>query len=389
MKLLIAANSPGEVAWVRPLARLLSERGGSCDVLLYPCTFATGREADVLSSFPGVHRVWQTRQLPGLWWRRQSEYPAGTPLLHLGGDLFYTAAFQLRYGWRCWSYLWARPWWDRCFEGYFSRNQASTRGILRRKIDPSKICEVGDFVVDTCRLAVPQLPPCRPRCLALLPGSRPEEARRLIPFYARVAELLQERCGDLEFVAPISPFLSHSMLQAELERRPDARFDYAPGRLEPNAYQTHRGVRLELVREQSLARLSEAALAVSLPGTKTAEAGALGVPILCIVPLNAPEYLPSVGLLGLLDWVPGARGLKGQVILRQRQRIGLLAQPHQLLGEALIPELVEELSAEDVARAILETGFPAMSGQARPRLLQAYEALAGCSEKILERLFGG
>lgn len=387
MKLLITANSPGEVAWIRPLAAELQRRGTGCDVLLYPCTFATGQEARVLRSYAGVGRVWSTSELWGLWRSGHPDYPAGTPLLHLGGDLMYTAAYRIRHGWRCWSYLWARPWWDRFFEGYFSRNAASTGGLLRRRVRSEKVVEVGDFVVDTCRMAAPQ--PLAPRtgCLALLPGSRPEEARRLIPFYARVGELLRERCGELELLAPISPFLSHALLQQELARSPDRRFEGAEGRLYEDAYITHAGLRLELVRDNHLQRLAQAQLAVSLPGTKTAEAGALGVPVLCIVPLNAPEFLPSHGLLGLLDWLPGGRAFKGKMILRQRHRIGLLAQPHQLLGRAQLPEMVQELSAEQVASQILASGFPDHFQESlRQELLQAYEPLRGCSEKIVARL---
>ena len=389
MKLLVTANSPGEVAWIRPLAAALKRRGGSCDVLLYPCTFATGKEAEVLRSFPGVERIWSTAELMGLWWSGHSAYPTGTPLLHLGGDLMYTAAFRARHRWRCWSYLWARPWWDRFFEGYFSRNSASTRGLLKRGVRPEKILEVGDFVVDTCRMAVPQQVSPRPRCLAVLPGSRPEEARRLIPFYARVGELLRDRCGEFDLIAPISPFLSHEMLIHQLERPRDLRFDGAAGQLQEKAYVTASGLRLQLLRENHLAHLAEAQLVVSLPGTKTAEAGALGVPVLCIVPLNAPEFLPSHGLLGLLDWLPGGKRLKGQLILRQRHRIGLLAQPNQLLGRALLPEMVQELSAEQVASQILSTGFPEAKLESQRReLRQVYDPFAGCSKKILDSLLG-
>lgn len=386
-KLLVAANSPGEVAWLRPFSEEVRSRGWRCDVLLYPCTFASGREAEVLATYPGVDRVWQGRELWRLGLKEGRCYPPGTPLLHLGGDLLYSALGHWRWGWDCWSYLWARPWWDRAFRGYFSRNADSTRGLLRRRVRPQKIFEVGDLIVDSVLAQVPRLPERNPRLISFFPGSRQREVCHLVPFYARVADELAERFPDLEFQLPISPFLSFKALALELQGPPDPRLDGVPVRLEEGAVVTPRGTRLRWLQEETLEAVARSILAVSIPGTKTAEAGSLGVPTLTLLPLNCPEHLPYGGLLGLLDWVPGGARWKGRWLTRKAARLGLLSQPNQLLGKAVMPEMIDHLTAPKVAAAVAQLLQDPEELRVRGNLVrEAYGSLRGASQRICDSI---
>lgn len=386
MKILVTANSPGEVAWVKPLAYEAQRRGLSLDVILYPCTFATGHEAEVLRSYPAVERVWQSGQLVQLALKRQPRYPAGTPLIHLGGDLMYTAYFSWRWGWRCYSYLWARPWWNGFFSGFFSRNLQSTRGLLKRRVAPHRIFEVGDLVVDAVDQSLPQLPARDPHLITFLPGSRGEEVRHLLPFMARVGEILQAQFPKLRFQVNLSPFLELSAVRSLLERAPDPRLEGASGQLIGAEYHCDSGLILPLIQREGLGELARSSLAVSIPGTKTAEAACLGTPCLTLVPLNCPEWLPYGGLLGLLDWVPGGKAWKGAWLLRQRGKIGLLAQPNQLLGQAILPELVDHLTAQAVAEQVARVWQDPELKAKGLLLRQAYRELRGCSASMLDAL---
>lgn len=389
MKILIAANSPGEVAWVKPLAQEIHRRGSSCDVLLYPCTFATGHEASVLQSFAGVDKVWEPKQIVALALTQGGCYPPGTPLIHLGGDLMYSAWMHWRWKWNCWSYLWARRWWDSAYQGYFSRNAQSTAGLRRRRIAEQKIYEVGDLIVDAVLGQVPQLPAKNPDLITFLPGSRDEEIRHLIPFYARVAEHLVAQRPQLRFQATLSPFMSDARLQALLSQPVDPRLDSTPGHLDSQkgAFVCQSGLQIPLLRENSLQALAASSLAVSIPGTKTAEAACLGVPSLTLVPLNCPEGLPYGGLLGLLDWLPGGSHWKGRWLKRQAARVGLLAQPNQLLQEAVMPEIVDIVTAVGVAQRVAEIlDEPERLNEKGLRLRQAYHELAGGAARMLDIL---
>ena len=387
MQILITANSPGEVAWIRPLAEEAGRRGWDIDVILYPCTFATGKEAEVLRSYPSVGKVWERGELVRLAWSAGRRYPPGTPLIHLGGDLMYTAFLHWRWKWRCWSYLWARPWWNRAFAGYFSRNQQSTRGLLRRRVAREQILEVGDLVVDAVLGRVPELPRQDEQLITFLPGSRQEEIRHTIPFYSRIAEILLARRPNLRFQAMLSPFLSLEIVKELLERPIDPRMDSSPGRLDGNQYRCQSGFVLPIIRHDSLAHTARSCLAITLPGTKTAEAACLAVPCLTLVPLNCPEWLPYGGLMGLLDWLPGGKEWKGAWLLRQRHKVGLLAQPNQLVGEAAMPEIVDRVSAQGVAREIeLLLENPQSLHKIGLRLRQAYLDLSGASGRMLDAI---
>lgn len=389
MKILIAANSPGEVAWVKPLAQEIHRRSWTCDVLLYPCTFATGHEASVLRGFEGVSKVWEPKQIVSLALTRGRDYPAGTPLIHLGGDLMYTAWMHWRWRWTCWSYLWARRWWDGAYQGYFSRNAQSTGGLRRRRIAQDKIFEVGDLIVDAVLAQVPKPPAKDPNLLTFLPGSRDEEIRHLIPFYASVAEHLLIQRPQLRFQATLSPFMSFDRLQELLSRPVDPRLDSTPGRVDPveGAFVCQSGLRIPLLQKDSLQALATSSLAVSIPGTKTAEAACLGVPTLTLVPLNCPEGLPYGGLLGLLDWIPGGSHWKGTWLKTQADKVGLLAQPNQLLQEAVMPEVIDVVTAAGVAHRVADLlQEPALLHKKGLRLRQAYLELAGCTSKMLDHI---
>jgi hypothetical protein len=386
--LLIAANSPGEITWLKPVARRARELYGiEVEVLLLPCSFGTGHEARVAGAAPGVHRVWSVSEVLRML-VFGSPFPAGTPLLHLGGDLMYTALLSWRWGWRSWSYLWGRRWWDSALRGYFVRNQHGLDSLLARRIASRKIFLVGDLTTDVVRDQVPDPGPVDPNLVTFLPGSREAELTTLVPFFLGVAQGLKGEGFQFQLMA--SPFIEPDRLADLLTREPHPAVGGVRGRLVEEGerwFLDAPGVRVEVWREGQLRALSRSALACSIPGTKTAEAGVLAVPCVVIVPLNVPELLPSHGLLGLLDWVPGGRKLKGRLILRQKPHLGLLAQPNQLAGEALMPELVDVFTPAGLAEALLsQLRRPEKLAQVRERLREIYAPLGGASERMLERM---
>lgn len=358
MRLLLTANSPGEMAgWVRPLVQAWRDSGeGPVDLLLLPCTFATGQEERVARSLPGVERVYRPRDYAGLLWRHGQRYRQGA-LLHLGGDLMYSALLSWRWGLSAWSYLWARPWWNSAFAGTFTKDPRGIDWLLRRRVPPEKIHEVGDLVLDALRQSLPAAPsPETPRDwqVSYLPGSRAIEVRTLAPLFLEVHRQLQSRFPGLRGVLHLSPYLPQGQVSEVLQAPPDPQVGGVQGTLQERTLSAGT-TELELAGEDGLHRLAASRLAISIPGTKTAEAGYLRTPVLTILPLNRPEHLPSIGLLGLLDFVPGGRHLKGRLLLRLRDRVGLLAHPNILAGRALLPELVDVLDGRKLAETAAET----------------------------------
>lgn len=348
-RLLLTANSPGEIAgWVRPILNAWRARGlGPVDILLLPCTFATGQEERVALSLDGVERVYRPSQYLSLLWSKGRDYRDGH-LLHLGGDLMYSAFLSWRWGISSWSYMWARPWWDSAFRGYFTKNDWGVNWLKKRRVPDHKIHLTGDLVLDSVRLQVTRPSQERLQQISYLPGSRPQELASLTPLFLEVHRRLQEENPGLRGVLHLSPFLPREQVESLLQQPPDPKVGGIGGRLEGRKLLAG-GVELELAAEDGLLRLSQSELAVSIPGTKTAEAGYLRTPVVTIVPLNRPEHLPSIGLLGLLDFLPGGRYLKGRLLLRLRDTVGLLGHPNILAQEALLPEYLEVMNAEWLA----------------------------------------
>jgi len=375
MRLLVTANSPGELALLRAVARAAAPRV-RVEVLLLPCSFATGEEARVAAEIEGVSRVYALKELPGVLWRG---LPGETVLLHLGGDLMYSAFLAWRWRWPSWSYMWTRPWWNGAFRGFFTRNEWGVRWLEKRKAPPEKIHRVGDLIADSVWPAGPPVPEPEAGVVTILPGSREIEVRMLTPFFLEVAELLPQ----VRFQLLLSPHIRdrERLLQAE----PEPRVGGVRGRLDGD---TLHGPRSSVqIRTDAARALAGSQLAVSIPGTKTAEAGVLEIPTLTFIALNVPEGLPGAGLMGLIGKLPGGASLVGRMLLRTKEKLGPLAQPNQLAGERFMPEMVDPLTPKMIAEAIAKLlEKPERLAEMRRRLREIYQDSWGASARLVETL---
>lgn len=351
-RFLITANSPGEMAgWVKPILNRWRERElGPVDILLLPCSFATGQEERVASSLEGVERIYRPSDYFKLLLKYGRDYKTGH-LLHLGGDLMYSALLSWRWGISSWSYLWARPWWDSAFQGYFTKDKWGIEWLKKRKVTENKIHLIGDLVLDSIRQRIAQPAEKRLAQVSYLPGSRREELSLLTPFFLECHRRISQRFPGTKGILHLSPYLPPEEISTLLTQPPDPAVGGIKGLVE-GQYLKAPGVELLLSGADNHQHLAHSELAVSIPGTKTAEAGYLRTPTITILPLNKPEYLPSIGLLGLLDFVPGGRYLKGKLLLRMKDKLSFLAHPNILAQEALLPEYVENIEVDSLSSRI-------------------------------------
>lgn len=68
--------------------------------------------------------------------------------------------------------------------------------------------------------------------VALVPGSRPSELRRIFPGMLDAAELIRARRPDAQFVVPVAPTLSEQALRPYLARHATLEVKLAPGRVD-------------------------------------------------------------------------------------------------------------------------------------------------------------
>lgn len=402
-EVVVTVNSPGEVAtWLEPVARELIPRlgGARLTVMIPPCTFASGAETGVVRNLLGDWdqvRVYDPRQVAGylLARRRPPGYrpaPRGV-VLFLGGDMFYAAWLARRLGYRALAYTEGRVRWTGVFERFLLPD-ATALARARARLGPAadrlaeRLQVVGDLMIDAARsrmapgevrdrLGLGQGEPM----LLLLPGSRPAELRFLIPLYldalghlARIPGPERVRAA-LRAVFVLSPFadgeeaariaLEHLQtgggpLRAERQAAPARGWEtlglqgsrrlVLEGAAAPGA---GRQVRIELIQGASRELMAAADLALTIPGSNTAEMAAFGLPMVVLLPLQRPEEIPLEGLPGLVGGLPGVGpAIKRRAVLRAARATPFLALPNRKAGRLVVPELRGEVGPEEVGREL-------------------------------------
>jgi lipid-A-disaccharide synthase len=364
----VTANSPGEITgFLVPVVAEIRRHFAAARVvvILLPCTFATGREEEVARSVPGVDEVLPARRIWPLVFKGLP-YPA-TALVHLGGDLFYAALLARRWGIPTWGFQWAQRKWDRYMKGYFVKTEADARRLEGQGIGAERIHVIGDLVVDSVRMILHGSPSLAPRVPAaphvvFLPGSRREEVVLLSRFFLEVSEHLASVMPGSRFSLLLSPFIDWGRIRPALEGPVDRKVGGLRARLVRDdrggwSMVSPAGTRLEVVREGTLPVMASSDFVVSIPGTKTGEAGSLGKPMLILLPLNRMEVIPWHGLLGLLDWLPlVGRTVKYLIYTTMIDRyIGrVYSQPNLMAERPIVPEMVGYLTPMLVSDKILE-----------------------------------
>ncbi len=350
--IVLTANGPGEVTgWLEPVARrlvALRDRGVLAARIwawVPPCNFASGRELAAVRGLGGFDGVFGPRDMWRFLLRGRPPHgfrPARRGIvLFLGGDLFYAAAAARRLGYPAMAYTEGRARWLGSYERFFVPHPRAARRAVEMGAKASRVEVVGDLVVDAVRDRLRALKGREERRTApstfqvgLFAGSRDYEVRWVLPLMLRAAPSISREMRDgVRFVVVRSPFVEEGLVQrivAEELAPEDAPVEVASGGRE--------------------AVMAACDLAISVPGTVTAELAVLGVPTITVLPLHRAELVPLEGLPGLLGGIPGiGPGLKRWAVLRAVRRAGPVALPSRRVGRRLGPELVGEVKAAELA----------------------------------------
>jgi len=133
--------------------------------------------------------------------------------------------------------------------------------------------------------------------------------------------------------------------------------------------------------------LSGADLVVTQPGTNTLELTYSLVPGIVAVPFAFLRQIPLPGFLGFLGSIPLAGPvLKEKVFRKRSEGRGFLAWPNRLAGREIMPEMVGDIAAADVADQAVEL----LKDEARLRdireNLKVIRQTPGASDRIAEQI---
>jgi hypothetical protein len=365
LAVVLVSNGPGELTtWVRPLAERLHgdlalrprqpEAPISLQLVLVPCPNATGQEQRVAEGWGLFTRVLPARRF---WWlllrpRRHGPWPRHGVVVFLGGDQFWTVLLSARLGYRHLTYAEWVARWPRWNDRIAAMGPAAAARLPKRW--RSRCVVVGDLMADLSESARQQAPLADAEWVALLPGSKRAKLQVGMPFLLATADRLKALRPDCRFLLPVAPTTTVAELLAWAgPANPISRhFGVDPPTLHQGELITAAGTAIQLLQTHPAhGPLSQCALALTTVGANTAELGALGVPMIVLVPTQHLHVMQAWdGWLGLLARLPLLRRLLGVALTAWRMRHrGFLAWPNISAGRVVVPERVGAIQPAEIA----------------------------------------
>ncbi|MGB3558563.1 MAG: hypothetical protein WBA24_08460, partial [Geitlerinemataceae cyanobacterium] len=415
--ILILTNGPGELAtWVRPVVRTLRQQLGEnrsqlrISVVLSPCPNASGKEAEIARSYPEVDRVQPAKDFGSclLWgktaqnwnWRKRGV------VLFLGGDQLFTAILGRRLGYR--TVVYAE--WEARWHHWIDRFGVMKPEVMAR-VSPKyahKFTVVGDLMADIQSTNV-KFDREDTEIIGILPGSKALKLSQGVPLSLSIVESIYTKRPQTRFVIPVAPTLNVETL---------ARF--AHPKFNPLIYQfgwteaelsweeeelrigsmatsvclkTSSGLKVYLwTHHPAYELLSQCRLCLTTVGANTAELGSLAVPMLVLLPTHQLDAMRAWdGLPGLLANLPMIGSSFARFVnrvmwfwLTRKGQETRFAWPNIWAGKSIVPELVGQLKADDVAELVIDyLENPEKLTQMRDRLRKV-RGKSGASEKLVE-----
>jgi lipid-A-disaccharide synthase len=403
--LIVLANGPGEVTtWVRPVVRALRQQLGvnrervRISVILSPCPHSTGTEAEIAASYPEVDRVLAAEaffsfllwgKTPENWdWRSQGS------VIFLGGDQFYTLAVAKRLGYQSLIYAEWEARWYRWIDRFAAMNQTVVDKIPAAC--RHKFTIVGDLMADVVSEVDPEANNLETsKQIGLLVGSKPAKLSQGVPLCLAIAEILQQQRCNLQFMIFVAPTLNLDSIAYYADPQHNPLIDrtwqvsgkiVTPTMAETKPYLiTSGGTKIQLITQfPAYQELTQCQICLTTVGANTAELGSLGIPAIVLLPTQQLDAMRSWnGIPGILANLPGIGTIFAKTInwyiLRQKR---LFAWPNIWAKAEIMPELVGNLQAKEVADLVLEYLDRPEKLQTMRDRLNAVRGVSGAAQKI-------
>ncbi len=368
----LMSNGPGEIAtWVRPLAEKLHSKllmrprnaaATSLRLVLVPCPNATGHEMNAAKKWKQFEQITPAKSFWKLLISPQSfgPWPSKGIVVFLGGDQFWSVLLSARLGYRHITYAeWIARWpqWNDRIAAMSSK----VKDRLPKRF--KKRCTiVGDLMADLNNLAKNEEPLPPGKWVALMPGSKTAKLCVGVPFLIEVADHLAKLLPECRFLLPVAPTTSLEEITYFISsQNPIADKYYSSIKSIKEAETkspwrrliTKEGTEIHLQENPPAHNLlSQCDIALTTVGANTAELGALGVPMIVVVPTQHLTVMQAWdGFLGILGRIPGLRWCIGFLLSAWRlKNKGFLAWPNISAGRLIVPEKVGKIFPNEIAQ---------------------------------------
>lgn len=363
---LILSNGPGEVTtWVRPVVQALRQLLGydnlRISVILSPCPHAMGKEAEVVRNYTEVDRVQNSQHFwDFLLWGKTAEqwsWHSQGVVLFLGGDQFFALAIAKRLGYRSVVYAEWDARWPRWIDAFGVMNEQVRQALPQAY--QSKATVVGDLMVDVDTVDPVENSSTKP-LIGLLPGSKAAKLSQGVPLEVAIAVELHKTHPQYQFQLFLAPTVDLEQLQSygKVESNPlvaamgNVEVEVIDNGEEEPYLLTATGLKIPICSQfPALTELRRLTFALTTVGANTAQLGALGIPMVILLPTQHTEALKHLdglpGLIARLPWVGRqSTRLINHLIARKKR---LFAWPNLWAGREIVPELLGDLTPAGVA----------------------------------------
>ncbi len=409
LAIIFVSNGPGELAtWVRPIAEKLHNTidllprsktsSISLRLVLVPCPNGTGQEKSAALKWGQFEQItpaqdfWKLLLKPNCY----GSWPKKGLVVFLGGDQFWSVLLSSRLGYRHLTYAeWIVRWpfWN----DRIAAMSPKVKNQLPKKFR-SRCKVVGDLMADLSEISKSIAPLPSGNWIALLPGSKKAKLCVGVPFLLEVADRLSKKLPECNFLLPVAPTTSINEIHHFMSTKNPIASKYQSTIFSIQTTQekaqsltliTGAGTEIKLFENEPMhGPVSQCSLALTTVGANTAELGALGVPMIVIVPTQHLAVMQAWdGLLGILARLPGLNWGLGLLLSAWRLRKNsYLAWPNIVAGKLVVPEKVGDISPEEISKeAFLWLTSPErLKGQKED--LQALRGKPGAIKEVVNEI---
>jgi lipid-A-disaccharide synthase len=255
----------------------------------------------------------------------------------------------------------------------------------------SKFTVVGDLMTDV------SIPPDQEEgdhfLIGLLPGSKPAKLIQGVPLMLAIAHHLKQQQSNLDFIIPVAPTLATETL-AQYANPHFNSFVNTFGGISASLIRennreflvTNEGLKVELITEFPCNEiLVKCTVCLTTVGANTAQLAALLIPMIVLLPTQQLDAMRSWdGLPGILANLPilGTYFAKliNWLVLGQKR---LFAWPNIWAKTEIVPELIGELKAEEIAKMLIQLLENPEQLQEIRNNLRRVRGESGAAEKIV------
>lgn len=371
----IVTNAPGELSsWVKPLVSKISSSLPEARIIisLVPCPYSSGQEENIASNIEGVFRVLDPNysSLYAFTGKTPNDFKFQDKgiIIHLGGDQFFSVLTSWKTKFPTLVYTENLTLWPNLIEKYLLVDQNTYASARLRGIKPHKLAVVGNLMSDAVNIKLsPQeirerlgLETSAP-IVSLLPGSKPFKVKYSTSFMLKIADYIAKKKPETQFILSQSPYTPlNQIVSAVSEDKYILPLNGSKARFERgkngNTLITEMGTVINIIPpEFQYESYQVSDVAITLPGTNTAELAVLGVPMVTLMPLNKPEEIPVEGFIGVLNKIPFiGKKIKLVIIKNAIKKLKYVSIPNQKLDRMITPELIGNIHPVEVANIAIE-----------------------------------